>query len=558
MPNILTPLSLWESFNPCLDTSPAVVSSKEENGIVFERVSFSARETGEGRVRVAAGYAYDLKSPADETVIIFPDSKETIDEELMKVFVRRGYSVLMVDYRGAWGDCDFYTVYPENIRYANFAECGRRYDFVDDSAVETCWYEWTAVGIYAKKYAKERSGSDEIAVVGLRDGGEVAWKLGVAEQFRCIIPVCAAGWRAYSGINKYVSIEPDLDEERYRFIAGIDSQAYAPYVRCPVLMLCSTNDARFDYDRAYDTFSRINSQFISDSAIAYSVQCNSCIGMKSTNDMFMFLDKNLKNRQVFVPKPADISVEVDEESNLVARAIFDDQGIVESCGTYVAEDCIDSSLREWTACEQKNKITPVGQDFYLDIFENTGTVFVLCYVKYINGFTVWSKIVAKKISGKFRNMRSKCRVMYSDKDDVGPFSVDDPETCAVGGTFFINSDALPRVVENSSGVKGLYTEHGLKTFRMNNPMFAPNPGSILKLDIFSDEPVNVKLVFFDANAGEEFSNDFEIVGGVWQSILAESKLFKNSNGTALPAFASNFVLSIKCTKPFAVNNVMWL
>lgn len=558
MPNILTPLSLWESFTPSLETCPAVLSSKEEDGITFERVNFSARETGAGRVRVAAGYAYDSKSPSSETVIIFPDSSDTIDEELMKVFVRHGYTALMVDYRGVWGDCDFYTVYPSNVGYGNFAYVGRRYGFVDDSAVETCWYEWIAIGVYAKKYAMERSGSSEIAVVGLRDGGEIAWKLGVAEQFECIIPVCAAGWRAYSGISKYVSVEPDLNEERYRFIAGIDSQAYAPYVRCPVLVLCSTNDPRFDYDRAYDTFSRINPQFIAESAIAYSVQCNGCIGVKCTTDMFMFLDKNLKNRQVFIPKPAEISVEVDEESNLIARAKFDDRGIAEYCGMYVAEDCIDSSVREWTACPIKTKISPEGQDFYLNVFEKTGTVFVLCYVKYINGFTVWSKIVAKKISGKFRNMSSKCRVMYSDKEGAGTFTVDDPKRCAAGGMFFIDGSAMPCVVEKTKGVNGLYSEYGLKTFRMNNPKYAPNPGSILKLDIFCDNSAKVRLVFCNANTKEEFSDDFEIVGGVWQSIIAESNFFKNSTGTALSSFTSNFILSIKCSEPFAVNNVMWL
>ena len=51
MPNILTPLSLWESFNASLDTEPAMLSSKEEDGIIFERVNFSARDTG-GRIRL--------------------------------------------------------------------------------------------------------------------------------------------------------------------------------------------------------------------------------------------------------------------------------------------------------------------------------------------------------------------------------------------------------------------------------------------------------------------------------------------------------------------------
>lgn len=558
MPNILTPVSLWESFESSLDTLPSVLSSKEENGIVFERVNFNGRHTGSCRVLIAAEYAYDKQNPAAETVIIFPDSRDTIDEELLKIFVQRGYSALMVDYRGEWPGCDFFTRYPSNVDYANFAKSGRRYSHVDESAVQTSWYEWVAIGIYARKYAKERSGSDEIAVVGLRDGGEIAWKLGVADKFECIIPVCAAGWRAYSDISKYSSVETDLNEERYRFIAGIDSQAYAPYVSCPVLMLCTTNDERFDYDRAHDTFSRINHQFIGESAIAYSVQCNGCIGSKCTADMFMFLDKNLKNRQVFIPKPAEITVEVDEESNLVAKAIFDDMGIVDSCGMYVAEDCIDSALRDWIECTPKTKISPKEQTFYLNIYEKTSTLFVICYVKYINGFTVWSKIVAKKISGLFRNTQSKCRVIYSDKEGTDGFAVAEPEKCAAGGMFFIDEVVMPSVVETSKHVKGLSSEYGLTTFRMNNPKFAPTPGNILKIDIISKATAIVTLTLTDVNTKEEFKDNIEIVGGVWQSHTVDCKAFKNINGTSLSEFKPNFKFSITCPIAFAVNNIMWL
>ena len=89
----------------------------------------------------------------------------------------RGYSALMVDYRGEWENSEFFTKYPEDISYANTAKCGRTKDYVDDSADKTCWYEWVAVGLFAIKYLRERVQSDKIAVVGIRDGGEIAWKL---------------------------------------------------------------------------------------------------------------------------------------------------------------------------------------------------------------------------------------------------------------------------------------------------------------------------------------------------------------------------------------------
>ena len=344
MANILTPVSLWGQFDKSLETEAEIISATEKDGVVVERVSFMGRNTDDGRVKIAAAFAYDSLSPSLETVIVFSDSTETIDEEVLKFFVSRGYSALMVDYRGSWKDCDFYTEYPECIGYANTRMCGRYKNYVDESAAVTSWYEWVAVGIYACKYVKERTGGEGIAVVGIRDGGEFAWKVGAVEKLSCIVPVCAAGWKAYGGISKYLNEEPELDSERYRFIAGIDSQAYAQYVKCPVLMLCSTNDTRFDYDRAYDTFSRINPEFANDSALSFSVRCNSGIGQKSVNDMFMFLDKYLKKRQVFIPKPAEVTVEVDKKSNLVARVNFDESGVVEKCKVYIAEDNINSSL----------------------------------------------------------------------------------------------------------------------------------------------------------------------------------------------------------------------
>ena len=227
MPKILTPLSLFNNLDVSLPTFPVILSSKQTDDVRIEYMNFSGRETGCGRVQIAAAFAYDVQSPAAGTVLIFPDSTDTIDEEVLRFFVTCGYTALMVDYRGEWKDTVFSTRYPSNVSYANTAKCGRQKDYVDDSADKTSWFEWVGIGLYARKFIQERTGSRNIAVVGIRDGGEIAWKLGVAGEFSCIIPVCAAGWKAYNGISKYLNEDPDLDEERYRFIAGIDSQAYA-------------------------------------------------------------------------------------------------------------------------------------------------------------------------------------------------------------------------------------------------------------------------------------------------------------------------------------------
>lgn len=520
-------------------------------------MTFLGRDTGVGRVKIFAKFAQFDKNPVAETVLILPDSVATVDDKVIEFFVNHGVSALMIDLRGEWEGAENYTVYPENVAYANTAKCDRAMDYVDTTADKTTWYEWVAAGIFARKFIVERTGSENIAIVGLRDGGEVGWKLAMVKKFSCLVSVCAAGWRAYAGKNKFSSEEVELDEERYRFIGGIDSQAYAPYVQCPVLLLCSSNDDRFDYDRAYDTFSRINPEYAADSVVAYSIQCNACIGLKSIDDMFMYLDKNLKNRQVFIPKPAEITVFADEEQNLVAKASFDLQGIVESCRMYMAEDCLDSSLREWTVCPEKSK-TKEDQQFYLNVYEKSSIVFAICYVKYSNGFTVWSKLAVRKISGKFRNMQRKCKVIYTGKDGTDGFSVINHGANAVGGMFINDEVMMPRLVEKSKGVKGLYAAGGLTSYRMNNPRFSPQAGNVLSLDIYTDENVRVIFELTDVATKEKYVCHWDIVGKVWQTLVLEAKFFKNLSRVSLPNFSSSLRFSIHCSEQFAVNNVMWL
>ncbi len=558
MPNILTPTILWHDFDDSLDIYAVLLKERYEDGIKFESVNFYGRETGEGRVKIYGVFATSEIVPSKETVLIFPDSSDGIDTDILKMFVQKGYSAFMVDYRGEWEDCEYGTEYPENISYANTVNCGRSKDFVDESADKTSWYEWVAVGIYARKFIVQRTGSENIAVVGIRDGGEIAWKLAVAKKFSCVIPVCAAGWLAYSGISKFKPDEQKLNNERYRFIAGIDSQAYAPYVRCPVMLLCSTNDPRFDYDRAYDTFSRINPEFAGESVIAYSVECDSAIGMKSTADMFMFLVKYLKRRQIFIPQPVEVTVGVDEEQNLIATAKFDNLGVVEEAGMFFAEDCIDPTVRDWTLCDKVLKISDTEQKFFLNIYEETSTLFVLCYAKYTNGFTIWSKMAVKKISGRFKNTHGKCRVMYTSKNGTDGFSVADIRSVAVGGIFFTDSLMVPELVSKAKDIKGVYSEYGLTTYRLSSSGYAPSKDNVLKVDVFCDKTAEITFTIVDSADGEIYKYSQNILGGVWQSLILESKLFKTVNGSQLSDYAHNLRFCIFCEGNYAINNLMWL
>lgn len=555
--SILTPVSLWKNFNDRLEVMPVTLGERVDDGIKFEYLNFSGRDTGMGRVTIYGVLASKEFNPVRECVLILCDSIDDVDEQMLAYYVKKGYNALCVDYGGERDGVERYTQYPNNISYANAINCGRHKDFVDVTADQTSWYEWVAVGIYARKFLSEKFETDHIGLIGIRDGGEIAWKLAAVAGFSCAVIVSACGWLAYRGYEKFSGKEPELNDERYRYVAGIDSQAYAPYVKCPVLMLCTTNDKNFDYDRAYDTFSRINPEYSRLSSITYSINCGGKIDVRSTNDMFLFLDSNVKERHVFMPKPVQVEVFADENDNLVARAVSDNMGIIEKCGVYYAEDCFDYATRDWSSAPVKRVINAGESEFYLNIYEKTSTVFVLCYSVYSNGFTVWSKLKIKKVGGNFRNGRAKSKIIYTNKFGTESFSLADGTEYAIGGIFLTDDDVLPRIV-TFDGLKGIYSKCGLMTNRISCLQYAPDKDSILKLDVCSEEDITLEVSVTNRLDGNVYSVKLYVLGGVWQSQALRAKVFKNQNGVSLGSFTKCEALSVLGSGKFAVNNLIWL
>ena len=559
MSNIITPVSLWMDFDASLDVMPVSLGEKTENGVKFEYINFSGRDTGMGRVTVYGVLASSEKEPSNASIIVLFDSNDPIDESLLAFFVKHGYTALAVDYAGRREGIERYTRYPQNVAYANVGSCGRHKDFVDDTAYKTSWYEWVGVGIYARKFLIERLNSLNIGLVGIRDGGEIAWKLAVATQFSCAVTVAACGWKAYHGHEKFLGKNPAFDDERYRFIAGIDSQSYAQHVKCPMLLLCTTDDPGFDCDRAYDTFSRINPKYARSSVITYSLRSGARIDSSSTRDMFMFLDSYVKKYYVFMPKPVEVDIYLDENENLLAHAKFDDSGVIEKCGMFFAEDSLNSADRDWTSALLKKKVNDYERDYLLNIYEKAEIVFVLCYVVYSNGFTVWSKLAAKKLAGKFRNSRAKCKIMFATQYQSGNecFTVANSDKYAIGGVFLEDDSFMPKLIE-ANGLRGVYSACGLSTKRLICPHYSPVKDSILKFDVCPENDMTINLVLKNFVNGEKYESKINVLGGVWQSIIQKAKVFKNKEGISLNDFTECASLTIDGDGKYAVNNLIWL
>lgn len=557
---ILTPITLWSDFDDALPVQCTVLEEREENGVTFRKLRFFGRDTGSGRVNIFAIYCAPTAEIAPPAILILPDAGDTVDASFAERFARKGYAALMPDYRGEWDGCDEYTIYPEPISYANYRAAGRHIDFADETARETSWYEWVSVARYSCLYLRSLAPERRIGSIGIKAGGDVLWQLAATfDELACAIPVCAGGWRAYKGIYKFgESTELKMDDERYRFLAGVDAQAYAPYVKCPVLMLCSTNDDNFDADRAFDTYARINPE--KDKTFYFTARYNGQIGNTGLNDLDLFIDKYLKGREVFIPAPVEIGVE-EEDGELVARIRFDRNGEVKYCDVYMAEDNLESASRDWTKCRFKRSDGEGEQIFYLDAYKKATRVFVFAKAKYSCGFAVSSKIAVKRLDKEYANGQQKSRILYSSLNGTDSFTFEHFGKEIWAGCFLNLSGPPVSLLDGPLGIRGLYSPYGLKSFRINDERFRPGENGLLKFDIYSRQPtlLQVTIAVLQSGAVSRYTCTLRISGGeCWADHLLSAKDFKNEVNKPLSGLDSARSISFYSQDEFCINNLLWL
>ena len=561
MPNkILTPVTLWSGFDDTLPVEGTVSEETTEDNVILRYVRFPGREAGGERVNIFAVFAMPDKGGTLPAVLVMPDCCRTADRELAKLFARKGYAVLMPDYRGAWEDTPGYTVYPKAVPYANLRQAGRHIDYADETAQETSWYEWVAVARYALRYLRSLDCIGRIGAVGLKAGGEIVWQLAAtAEGLSCAVPVCAGGWRAYRGVHKFGQ-DNDLamDDERYRFLAGVESQAYAPYARCPVLMLCSTNDENFEADRAFDTYARINPD--ADKSFFFAVRYNGFIGKRGLDDLFAFLGKYLKGMEMFIPAPLEICIDEDGE-DLVARVRLDRDGEVSGVHAYMAEDNPDSDTRDWALCPLKRVDEEGDMLFYLNAYKGAARVYAFAGAEYSSGFCVSSKIAVKKVEHGYANMTDRCRILYASGEGAGSFAPDDVESSLLAGCFLYGDPAPVRLADGPHGIKGAYSPYGLRLYRFGDGRYRPAENALLKFDVYSpaDAELTVSLCVCEGEQKSFFTRVLHVPGGdCWTNHVLGAKDFKDGVNMPLQSFSRAAYLCFRSEGTVCVNNLIWL
>jgi hypothetical protein len=421
------------------------------------------------------------------------------------------------------------------------------------------------VALYSIKYLKSRSDISNIGIVGVRKGGEVAWQAMLSSDIKCGVPINAAGWRSFQHMSKFgENLAYNLSDDHHRYIAAVEAQSYAPYVKCPVLMLCSIRDKSFDCDRAYDTYSRIGNQ--DGNALVYTADSGACIGPNGLADMDLFLEKNLKGREIYIPDPLNVSLK-ETTDGIEVQVECDKEGILEEAGIYYAEADVKtkSTYREWR-CVHKEKGRTVKNGRFSHVikpFAGATAAFVYAYAKYINGFRVTSRITFKKLP-KTNASAVKSRWLFSESE-LDCFSVANYEEYSIGN-IFLEREAVPKKSEGYGGIKGAYSVGGMRTYKISSPRYIPEDNALLEFDVYTKESQAIWVSIESADVSgedERYTCEIEVRGGgKWKRTILKPTDFKGEKyGIPLKKFNKGSALVFACggeEKEYAITNILWL
>ena len=547
---ILTPITLWEGFDDSLPFKETVLKTETIGNANFNYFYFSGRSILKKRVRIYGVYAKQKNTKSD-TIIILPSVSERADVNLVTHFASLGFNVLTVDLRGKVdGEAD-YTVYPEEISYANYETRGRTMEFVDDSAKNTCWYEWCAVARYAVSYAKANNPNGKIGVLGLKHGANVAWQL-TATDDRVDASAFAfgAGWLAYKGVSKFSQEEIELDDERCRFIAGVDAHSYAQLVKVPVLYLGATNSPEFDPERAVDTLQRANNQnkswhnFVNSSVDTLDSYC--------LNDVNCFFQKYLSAKRVKFPNIPKISLEVDGE-DVIYTVEFSTALDVKSVHVYTSSNELNSSERVWfmPPLESASDGKCVFRRRLHGFVE-----FEIAYavVKYNTGIALSSKFVFESVNVN-SNSKIPC-VIFSSSRLMTTFIVDNFKGKKLGNTFTL--DKLREYVSGPLGILGVSTKNTLVSYAIKEFSNVLDGSSFIKFDVYTpvNDTITIKLL---SKSGFEYLTSVNLAGqNKWQNLTIEFSEFKTDIGMPIKKFDDIYLISVSSNGGVAINNFLVL
>lgn len=545
MAELLTPTTLWSDFVVEKDFSPRREEAYVLGDVTVEKFYIRGRQIDGGAVEIYFLVAKNNSETVKPALIVFGDYSAEIDERTAVNFAKRGYDVFAVDFSGKAEGKKVYTVYPEQLAYADY-ENAKNSLFNLSDVKTSCFYEWSATSRYLLSYV-ESLGYDRIGAIGYRGGAFNVWQLASSGKIDCAVALYNAGWNTYKkGLRFSDEVEEQMTEDEFIVNAGIEPQAYASHVKCPLYFATATNDIEYDVDRASDTLSRISGKI--DSYLYYFVGKNG-LPFDVAKSVGIFLKEKLLAEKKKIASEREAKIKIKSGVAEIKVELESD----EKAELYLSSGVEDPALRTWhkIVCGKNSDGIAI---FSVDLDQVYKKFYYYVKISNKNGFVFCTPICCSNAGEKILNeTRIGGALLYSSTTERSELTFVPTFSSPLSGS-------VAEVKSGPMDIDGVDVSQSVSVFKINLPQNKPKSDAILMFDVYSEESTELTVVYvFDVRgAAVEFFATVKNDGGVWHNVMIEMQKFKTVEGRPLKNYDLLNEIVFKTNGKTLINNLLWI
>lgn len=560
MKELLTPLSIWKDYNACvLPLDLTIFKEEKVNGVTLQHLYFNGRRIGNDTVRVYAVVGFVDKSNLGLVIVGQPQLAVSVDSVVF--WARKGYTVVTVDYAGDLGllGQGRHTVYPESISYANSLQSDRHATHVDESVVDTVWYEYAINTMRAVTLLSDEDycgASASVVLFGEGRGNKTALHtLAADKRIKAGAILFGNLWEYEEEViidksdidnlqNEELSEKMEIADEQQRWLMGIAPQSYLQYITQPLYFITGTNSGKTDLGNNELALNRL----VNSSCRSFIVpRMLETVTTKVAITLQKWYDEVLSGSKIcdapklsFCNNKGILTVNVKSKS--------------ETLDLFYARGG-NNTGRNWVYANVTR--TDSGYTAELDIYDENIPVSVFAN-SYFDGMWISSDLVTvtPKAMGNNWKLMSPSKLLYSGSMGRAEFT---PLQITERGVEYVDEHLIcAKGHLNIAGVKGKH----FGTFALGENKVIRNNESVLTFDVYSgnSQQMSVYIVQFWATSEQTvFKKTVNLLGGaLWQKVMIEAKDFKSKQNDTLENVDGGLdVLCFEADSDVIVNNIFF-
>jgi len=551
---ILTPTLIWKDFNTNGAIFPEILKQEILDDVVITKQYLNvANDKGEVKL---FSILYQKESEKNLPVLLYVKEFNDISDKIELEFARKGYAVLSIDL-GSSDDLEYKTVYPESLNNCYYNKEQFFKTEIEGEIKDSCFYQWACNVLYAINYLKGLNYSS-INALAVGKASNALWQALFNQDINCAVIVNNAGWLGYKEFNKFENqVEPQFDDNKLQYIAGVDAQSYASHIKTPLFLVSATNNKDFNMEIAYDTISKISEKVYT--AIDYSIGQVYNISFSCYEEIKVFIDHfalQLKDSM-----PGEVAIKGDIKNGKLIVEVAPDLENIKELSVYVAEEMFDSKYRTYRKVTDVDTVKNDKYYFSYTPYYESKVCFVFAKAKYKNGLSVCSNIICVRFSEDQVANSFRYKILYSSRisDCESSFAVIDEENSSPKG---IDLDACSNISlkAGAMGIYGIVNAKGLRTFKIMAKKFLPDDNSMLMFDVCGKAGISIQVKLIANFFGEkqEYFASVKTLGEVWQNVKFEKQNFKTKDGFSLKTYQDINAIEIISDEEVIINNILWV